>query len=113
MHKRVHTIKIDATTSGTQVIPVDAGDYGSARVQLNVTSLTGTSPTLTVLLEDSLDLGATWNTIITMAQATGATRQVKNTGGSAEFSNDLRISYTFGGTVTASSFEVDVVLKEH
>lgn len=95
------------TTSGNTG-PI--GDYGAAaalRAQLNVTAISGTSPTLDVVIEDSLDNGATWNTIGTFPQATAAGRQVINV--TAVFSGLLRISWAVGGTTPSITFAVDWV----
>ncbi len=45
---------------------------------MNVTTASGTSPTLAVVVEDSIDGGATWNTIGSFAQKTAAGREVIN-----------------------------------
>lgn len=84
------------------------GGYASAdslRAQLNVTAAAGTSPTLNVLIEDSVDGGATWNTIGTFAQRVGAGREVINI--TTPFSDTLRVSWTIGGTTPSFTFAVD------
>lgn len=64
------------------------------RAQLNVTASGGTTPTLDVTIEDSVD-GTTWNTIGTFAQLTTTGREVINITG--QFSDNLRVLYTIGG----------------
>lgn len=87
-------------------------NYGSAstlRAQLNVTAASGTSPTLNVLIEDSVDEGATWNTVGTFAQRTAAGREVLNITGL--FGDTLRVSWTIGGTTPSFTFAVDWVAQ--
>lgn len=73
------------------------------RVQLNVTAASGTTPTLDVVVEDTLD-GTNWNTVGTFTQATAVTRQVINL--AAPFTDRLRIRYTIGGTTPSFTFAV-------
>lgn len=82
--------------------------YGIAttlRAQLNVTAASGTTPTLNAIIEDSVDGGATWNTIGTFAQRTAAGREVINI--TTPFANNLRVSWTIGGTTPSFTFAVD------
>lgn len=73
------------------------------RVQLSVTAASGTTPTLDVVIEDTLD-GTNWNTVGTFTQATAVTRQVINI--SAPFSDKLRVRYTVAGTTPSFTFSV-------
>lgn len=84
--------------------------YGAAnalRAQLNVTAASGTSPSLTVLIEDSVDDGATWNTVGTFAAKTAAGREVINI--TNPFGDQVRISWTITGTTPSFTFAVDWV----
>jgi hypothetical protein len=76
----------------------------SVRAQLNVTAASGTSPTLNVLIEDTLD-GINYNTIGTFAQKTAAGREVINI--TVPFSETLRASWSIAGTNPSFSFSVD------
>ncbi len=76
----------------------------SVRAQLNVTAATGTSPTLSVLIEDSLD-GINYNTIGTFAQKTAAGREIINI--TTPFSENLRVSWAIAGTSASFTFSVD------
>ncbi len=76
----------------------------SVRAQLNVTAASGTSPTLNVLIEDTLD-GINYNTIGTFAQKTAAGREIINV--TVPFSETLRASWTIAGTNPSFSFSVD------
>lgn len=73
------------------------------RVQLDVSAASGTSPTLNVLVEDTLD-GSTWNTIGTFAQRTAAGREVINV--TSPFAKRIRVSWTVGGTTPSFTFSV-------
>lgn len=92
------------TTSGSSTPVTDQGDEKTLRVQLNVTAASGTSPTLNVVVEDTLD-GTNWNTIGTFAQRVGPGREVINI--TTPFANQVRTSYTIGGTTPSFTFSVD------
>lgn len=82
--------------------------YGSAltlRAQLNVTAASGTTPTLDVIIEDSLDGGVTWNTIGTFAQKTAVSRETINI--TIPFSPLLRVSWVIAGTAPSFTFAID------
>lgn len=72
--------------------------FGAAdvlRAQLDVTAFAGTTPTLDVVLEDTLD-DVNWNVIGTFAQKTGVGREVINV--TAPFTDRVRARWTVGGT---------------
>lgn len=73
------------------------------RLQLDVTAASGTSPTLDVVIEDTLD-GTNYNTIGTFAQKTAAGREVINI--TTPFSETLRVRWTVGGTTPSFTFSV-------
>jgi hypothetical protein len=81
------------------------------RAQLRTTAASGTTPTLNVVIEDSLDDGATWNVVGTFAQQTAAAREVINI--TTPFSDTLRVRWTIGGTATPTfTFAVDVYSED-
>lgn len=96
-------------TSAARTASGDSGEqtgYGSAedlRVQLDVTAASGTSPTLDVVIEDTLD-GTNWNVIGTFAQKAAAGREVINV--TALFADRLRVRWTIGGTTPSFTFSV-------
>lgn len=92
------------TTSGNSGIITGYGPATALRVQLNVTAASGTSPTLNVVVEDSLD-GTTFNTIGTFAQKTAVSREVINI--TTPFSDRLRVTWTIAGTTPSFTFVVD------
>lgn len=91
------------TTSSTSTVAFGWGRVTRIRAQLNVTAASGTDPTLDVTLEDSLD-GTNWNTIGTFAQATGATREVKDI--STPFAGMVRAKWVVAGTTPSFTFSV-------
>lgn len=93
------------TTSGSLTAGSHYASVDSIRAQLNVTAVSGTSPTLNVVIEDSLDAGVTWNTIGTFAQRTAAGREVINI--TIPFGSTVRVSWTIGGTTPSFTFVVD------
>lgn len=94
------------TVSGASALLPGYGPASTLRAQLNVTAAAGTTPTLNVVLEDSVDGGSTWNTIGTFAQRTAAGREVVNV--TAPFADMLRVSWTVGGTTPSFTFQVDL-----
>ena len=91
------------TTSGNTA-DFDGFTQKSLRVQSQVTAASGTTPTLDVLLEDSVDGGVTWNTVATFTQATAATRQVVSV--TTPFTDRIRVRWTVGGTTPSFTFTV-------
>lgn len=113
----------DYTWIGQQQTPVAsaartaAGDsdsilgYAGAetiRAQLNVTAVSGTFPTLDVVIEDTID-GTNWNTVGTFTQRTAVGRQVINV--TTPFANRLRVRWTIGGTGPSFTFSVDWMVQ--
>jgi hypothetical protein len=74
-----------------------------ARAQLDVTAAAGTSPTLDVVVEDTLD-GVNWNVVGTFAQKAAAGREVINL--ATPFADRLRVRWTVGGTSPSFTFSV-------
>lgn len=91
------------TTSSNSGAISGFGESSTLRVQLDVTAASGTSPTLNVLVEDTLD-GTNWNTVGTFAQRTAAGREVINI--TNPFADRIRVSWTVGGTTPSFTFSV-------
>lgn len=91
------------TASGASGTLEGWGVPSTARVQLNVTAASGTSPTLNVVVEDTLD-GVNWNTVGTFAQRVAAGREVINL--ATPFTDRLRVRWTIGGTTPSFTFSV-------
>ncbi len=81
--------------------------YGRAHrliAELNVTAVEGTSPTLDVVIEDTLD-GTNWNTIGSFTQKRGADREVLRL--AHPFTDRLRARWMIGGTTPSFTFAVN------
>jgi len=92
------------TASGDSGSLTGWGAARTLRAQLNVTAASGTSPTLDVVVEDTVD-GTNWNTVATFAQKVATGREVVNYSGL--FSDTLRVRWTVGGTSPSFTFAVD------
>lgn len=97
-----------ARTANGNTSSFAAGYSDTIRAQLNVTAASGTLPTLDVVIEDSVDDGATWNTIGTFAQKTTTGREVINI--TTPFGDLIRVRWTLGGTSPSFTFAVDWVI---
>lgn len=97
------------TASGTSN-QYHAPAVGGLVVEINVTAVSGTSPTLDVDLEDSFD-GVTWNKVadvnaanITAAGVTVKRLNLKDT----PTTGRLRLAYTIAGTTPSFTFTAKV-----
>ncbi len=97
------------TANGNQAIGGDMGSADTLRVQLNVTAASGTTPTLDVVVEDTLDDGTNWNVIGTFAQKVAAGREVINI--TIPFSGTARVRWTVGGTTPSFTFAIDAYVQ--
>lgn len=91
------------TTSGDSGVLDGWGVPNSARVQLDVTAVSGVGPTLNVVIEDTLD-GTNWYVVGTFAQKAAVGREVVNL--STPFTDQLRARWTIGGTTPSFTFSV-------
>jgi|SRR5215211_262927 len=76
------------------------------RAQLDVTAASGTTPTLNVVLQDSVD-GLNWNDVLTFAAKTAAGREVLNL--TTPFADRLRARWSIAGTTPSFTFSIRVV----
>ncbi len=81
----------------------DGAPSQTIRTQLAVTTVAGTSPSLTVVVEDSLD-GVTWYQLATFTPATAVGAQVINIG--KPFTDRLRWRWAITGTGASFAFSV-------
>lgn len=93
------------TASGDTGVTHGWGAASRLRAQLDVTAAAGTSPTLDVVVEDTLD-GTNWNVVGTFAQKIAAGREVINV--TSPFSDRLRVRWTVGGTTPSFTFSVTI-----
>ncbi len=91
------------TASGSSAAVSNLEEQAALRVQLDVTAASGTSPSLAVLLEDSLD-GTNWNTVGTFAAKTAAGREVINV--TTPFAGTVRATWTITGTSPSFTFSI-------
>lgn len=94
------------TVSGTSGDFPHFGPTETLRAQLDVTAAAGTSPTLDVVIEDTLD-GTNYNTIGTFAQKVTTGREVINI--TTPYADTLRVRHTIGGTTPSFTFSVRIV----
>lgn len=91
------------TASGNAATVAGLGVQTTLRVQLDVTAASGTTPTLDVVLEDTID-GTNWNTVATFARKTAAGREVINV--TTPFTGDVRARWTVAGTTPSFTFSI-------
>ena len=89
-----------ATGTGTAF---DAARATALEVTLAVTAASGTTPTLDLALQTSVDGGTTWQTVKAFSQKTGTTTDV---GVFGPLGSKLRWSWTIGGTTPSFTFTV-------
>lgn len=93
----------DGTRTGNgNGAPVAVGTHHTARLTLNVTAASGTSPSLTVTVQHSED-GTTWRSHTAFAAATGTGAQRLVISGLDQF---LRVSWAITGTTPSFTFTV-------
>ncbi len=106
---------IATDTFVTSAARTAAGDSGvwdgylesaSLRAFVNVTAVSGTSPVLTAMLEDSPD-GTNWYQLAATANITAAGQTALNYVG--PFSDRVRVRYTIAGTTPSFTFEIRVL----
>lgn len=81
------------------------GEASTLRAQLDITAASGTTPTLDVLIQDTLD-GTNWNTVGTFAQKVTTGREVINI--TVPFARRVRALWTITGTTPSFTFSVVV-----
>lgn len=91
------------TTSGNSTAVSGWGSVSRLRAQLDITAASGTTPTLDVVLEDTLD-GTNYHTIGAFTQATAAGRQAVNV--TTPFTDQVRVRWTIAGTTPSFTFSV-------
>lgn len=96
------------TASGDSGVLGEYANADSLRVQLDVTAAAGTTPTLNVVIEDTVD-GTNWNTIGTFSQKTAVAREVINV--SSPFARQLRVKWTVAGTTPSFTFSVNAAVQ--
>lgn len=93
------------TANGTAT--VDVKDYIEGRLLINVTAVTGGTPTLDITFEDSDD-NVTWYTHTTVTQITTVSNVANNITVFAKF---VRIRWAIGGTTPIFTFKAVLSAK--
>lgn len=111
MIKKLLTLfKSAEKTSSSQTGAIDVSDSDEMSIYLDVTVVSGTTPTLDVVIQDSPD-GSKWYDKESFTQATGVTGEAKRI---TNFGKFVRVKYTIGGTDTPTfTFEVKAVGRNH
>lgn len=91
------------TASGSAAAVTGLAVQTTLRVQLEVTAASGTSPSLAVSLEDTID-GTNWNTIGTFTAKTGPSREVVNV--TTPFAGTVRATWAVTGTTPSFTFSI-------
>lgn len=91
------------TASGNSGTLAGWGAAKTLRAQVNATAASGTTPTLDVVLEDTIN-GTDWNTIAVFNQLTGTGRVVANV--TTPFTDRIRVAWGIGGTTPSFTFDV-------
>jgi len=95
---------VTATANGTTVDNAVATTNGSV-AQIHVTAVSGTSPTMTAIVQHSTN-GSTWATLATFTAITGTTSEVITTTGTVN--RYVRAQYTVGGTTPSITCQVSL-----
>lgn len=93
------------TANGTAVSGEDFGQINRMRAQLNVTAVSGTTPSMAVVIESTLD-GTNWDAIGTFAAKTAVAREVITI--NPWIGRQLRARWTITGTTPSFTFEVRI-----
>lgn len=99
------------TASGTAPITGDFSDEDELRLHLRISAVAGTTPTMTLSLQDSLDGGTNWVSVASFAAATAVGTTALNIPITQPFGPLLRLSWTMGGTTPSFTFEVRAFSK--
>jgi hypothetical protein len=93
------------TTSSDSGVLTGYTSASFLRCALVVTAASGTNPSLTVVMEDTLD-GTNWFTIGTFAAKTAASTEAVNI--TTPFTDRIRVRWTITGTTPSFTFSVQV-----
>ena len=107
-----YTIPETIVPSGAQTVngqsnPIEASEYLEAHALLDVTVVSGTSPTLDLVIETSPDK-VSWFIHTTFSQKTAVGKDFKTLSNLGRF---LRARWTIGGTTPSFTFSVALVGK--
>ena len=99
------------TANGNNLADSSYGPVTAFVLYVNVTAVSGTTPTLVVKLQDSPDGGVTWYDVTGAAtgtlNATGTT-SVRFNATATPMSDQFRVAWVIGGTTPSFTFKVDL-----
>lgn len=93
------------TANGTAVSGEDFGSINRVRAQLDVTAVSGTTPSMTVVIESTLD-GTNWDALGTFTAKTAVAREVITI--NPWIGRQLRARWTVSGTTPSFTFSVRI-----
>ncbi len=93
------------TATGDSGLISGWGNVKTLRAQLAVTAVSGTTPSISVFLEDTLD-GVNWNQLAAFTPASSAGVQVLNV--TSSFTDKMRYRWAITGTTPSVTFAVTV-----
>jgi hypothetical protein len=102
-----NTIAVESqprTTNGN-TSTINLGGVQMIRAQLDVTAAAGTTPTLNIIFEDTLD-SVNFNQIAAFTQKTGPGREVVNI--TVPFTESVRVRWTITGSGASFTFSVSM-----
>ncbi len=98
------------TSSGdTSATPIDVKKYKEAIFFLDVTAVSGTTPTLDVKIRTKDPASGKWFDLVTFTQATGVTSEMKTVSGL--LGSQIAVFYTIVGDTPSFTFSLGAVLK--
>jgi len=98
------------TASGdTSTTPIDVKKYKEAIFFLDVTAVSGTTPTLDVKIRTKDPASGKWFDLVTFTQATGVTSEMKTVSGL--LGSQIAVFYTIVGDTPSFTFSLGAVLK--
>lgn len=102
----LQTITVLASAARTATGTADIGDavasFDTVDVFIDVTAVSGTSPTMTVTYQSSVDGGTTWFDGVASTAITATGRQVLSI--TSKVGSRARLSYVIGGTTPSFTF---------
>jgi len=106
-HKEL--VSLAARTSDGASSWAEIGEYATARVYVDVTTVSGTSPTLDIAVQDSPDGDKAYSAKLFATITTPGQYAISL--GEGEFGRYLRLKWTIGGTSPSFTFKVEILLR--
>jgi hypothetical protein len=93
---------------------LDVLSYGAIGIDMDVQNVSGSSPTLDVVIQHRSDDSLGWTTLYTFAQVTAVAHAFRCIPNTTEFGflKEIRAVCTIGGTTPNFTFAILVVAKE-